>query len=150
MTGAAAAWPAVTTGMRVRLVLGPFPMLSEPGAYLFGCPGTVTGAGCDESGRMWLSVRWDSGREACMVRPHWLVPEDAACDGDGYLKDPPPDPALADFLASVARYGCAWSGDTREVSAWHAEDPGRSGWWQATGAAPVFSLGVRLACEGAA
>lgn len=131
--------------MRVRLAV---PVaLGDPRPYMFECAGTVTSAGCDERGRMWLDVRWDSGMEAAMIRPHWLVPEDAACDGDGYLKDPPPDPVLADFLASVARYGCAWSGDTREVSAWHAEDPERSGWWEAMGRPPVFSLAVLAACE---
>jgi hypothetical protein len=145
MSASAVAWPAVTTGMRVRLAV---PVaLGDPRPYVFECPGTVTSAGCDERGRMWLSVRWDSGMEASMVRPCWLVPEDAARDAGGYLKEPPPDPGVADFLASVARYGCAWSGDMREVSAWHSEDPGRSGWWEAMGAAPVFSLGVRLACE---
>jgi hypothetical protein len=142
---AAVAWPAVATGMRVRL-LAP-PLAGEPRGYVFDCAGTVTSAGCDERGRMWLTVRWDSGREATMIRPHWLVPEDAPRDDGGCLACPPPDAEPANFLASVARYGCAWSGDAREVSAWHAEDPDRSGWWQATGRPPVFSIGTRLACE---
>jgi hypothetical protein len=42
-----------------------------------------------------------------------------------------PDPAVANFTASVISFGCAWSGDVRETAAWHAEQPGRSGWWDA-------------------
>lgn len=141
-TPVAYAYPALAVGCRVRLIV------AEAGRwYVLDGTGTVTRAVCDERGRMGFGVTWDSGRDVHVADASWLVPDDVPRDADGYLAVPAPDRALADFRASLARYGCAWTGDTREPAAWHAEQPERSGWWEARGKVPVFSLTVRSLME---
>jgi hypothetical protein len=111
-------------------------------------PGTVVHVSCGEDGRLGFDVWWDrpSPQECLALGWHeggprwsshvdhaaWLAGEDVKRDADGWvIEDSLPDPAVANFTASVISFGCAWSGDVRETAAWHAEQPGRSGWWDA-------------------
>jgi hypothetical protein len=74
----------------------------------------ITHVTIGEDGRPGLFVRWSTGRGGYCPHAEWLS------------RDGKP---LTAFGASIEAVGAAWSGDVREVAAWHAEAPASSGWW---------------------
>jgi hypothetical protein len=79
--------------------------------------GHVTHVAVGEDGRPGLIVRWSGPlgtRDSYVAHAEWLA-------RDGI--------PLTAFGVSVEAVGAAWSGDVREVGAWHAEAPAGSGWW---------------------